>query len=191
MILSVFLIFSRALGLANREGSVVILKKIGVWLLIFLLIITAYAFKSELSTISERVIATIMPSYVVDDSTKHKLTISRSQDKHFYIQVKINNKKIKFMIDTGASDVAISARDAIALGINLSNLHYTKEYSTANGITLAAPIILDKVEIGPVEFNKVKAHINKGDLDVSLLGMSLISRFKSFTIDSDLLILEY
>jgi aspartyl protease family protein len=87
--------------------------------------------------------------------------------------------------------VAITAEDAKAIGINLATLEYTKEYSTANGVTRAAPIMLSSIKIGPAVMTEVKAHVNEGNLDVSLLGMSVISRFKSFKIDGDLLILEY
>ncbi|MDR0296627.1 MAG: TIGR02281 family clan AA aspartic protease [Rickettsia sp.] len=63
-----------------------------------------------------------------------ELVISCSNDGHFYINALVNGVKIKFMIDTGASDVALTTSDAKMLGFDLSKLNYTRTYSTANGI---------------------------------------------------------
>ena len=47
------------------------------------------------------------------------------------------------MIDTGASDVAITKEDAIRIGFDINKLRYTKFYSTANGTSASAPVMLD------------------------------------------------
>lgn len=94
------------------------------------------------------------------------------------------------MIDTGASDVALTQQDAKKLGFDLSKLNYSRVYLTANGASKAAPITLDSVVIGRV-FKDVDGHIGVGDLDISLLGMSILQRFKGFKINKDLLILSY
>lgn len=163
----------------------------GIWVIIFLIIIAGYAFRFELEYFFKRVVSVIVPSYtwVTDDS----ITISRSKDGHFYTEVFINGVKIKFLIDTGASDVALTANDAIKLRYDLSKLKYTRAYSTANGVVSAAPITLEKLQIGSKILYNIPAHIssNTKELDISLFGMAAISKFKSFKIDKDLLILSY
>lgn len=187
----IFIIIVCMSRLPSMKEGFGVLKKVGIWLAIFGGVIIIYAFKSEFQYGFEKVAASVWPSYVSSYNAERKITIARSIDGHFYVRTIVNNHDLKFMIDTGASDVAISAADAKAIGVNLATLEYSKEYSTANGITRAAPLMLDSIKIGPAVMTKVKAHINEGDLDVSLLGMSVISRFKSFKIDGDLLILEY
>ena len=162
--------------------------KVIAWILIFGAVIVGYAFRFELEYVATRTLGVLVPGYSYNSSGQ--LSISRSSDGHFYVDAVINNTKIKFMIDTGASDVALSDSDAKKL--NLGKLYYTKKYSTANGVSASAPVVLSSIKIGEKTFYKVNAGVSKlGSLDNSLLGMSVISRFKSFQIDRDILVLKY
>ncbi|AAU04311.1 TIGR02281 family clan AA aspartic protease [Rickettsia typhi] len=163
--------------------------QLAMWAAIFLLIITGYAFRFELHYAYHRVISALIPSYKWSTQVG-EIIIARSGDGHFYINACVNNVKIKFMVDTGASDIALTKEDAQKLGFDLTKLKYTRTYLTANGENKAAPITLNSVVIG-TEFKNIKGHVGLGNLDISLLGMSLLERFKGFRIDKDLLILNY
>jgi len=163
--------------------------QLAAWSAIFLVIITGYAFKFELNYAYQRVMSVLIPSYKWSTEAG-EIIIARSGDGHFYIDALVNNVKIKFMVDTGASDVALTSEDAQKLGFDLTKLKYTRTYLTANGENKAAPLMLDSVVIGR-EFKDVAGHIGLGKLDISLLGMSVLERFKGFKIDKDLLILNY
>lgn len=178
-------------SLASNNKRIATMKNILYWIIIIFVLIVLYSFRSEMNFFWQRIIANIAPSHVSSYDGDKKLSVGRSLDGHFHLKAKVNDKSIEFLVDTGASDIAISKTDAIHLGIDTSNLKYTKSYSTANGIVLAAPIILSKLQIGPIVLYNVKAHVNEGELDTSLLGMSIINKFKSFSIDHDILILEY
>jgi len=163
--------------------------QLSAWAAIFLVIITGYAFRFELNYAYQRVMSVLVPSY--NWSTEAgEIIIARSGDGHFYLDALVNNVKIKFMVDTGASDVALTSEDAQKLGFDLQKLKYTRTYLTANGENKAAPLMLNSVIIGK-EFKNVGGHVGLGDLDISLLGMSVLERFKGFRIDKDLLILNY
>ncbi len=161
-----------------------------IWLGIFLVIITGYAFRFELNYISQRVFSVLVPSYSWVNK-QGELVINRSSDGHFYINALVNGVKIQFMIDTGASDVALTTEDAEKLGFDLSSLRFTKIYSTANGLSKAASVQLDRLMIGDNVFKNVDAHVGTGGLDISLLGMSVLGRLTSFRIERDTLILSY
>lgn len=176
--------FLRAHGIKSS------LIKIAMWQAIFLIIVLIYAYRFELNDVTSRVLAVLAPSHNWSNK-KGQIMIARNQDGHFYIKADINNATVKFMIDTGASDIALTKSDAIKLKLDLSKLAYTKSYSTANGISHAAPITLTELKIGDKIFNNVRAHVSSGKLDISLLGMSVIGLFKSFNIDKDILILSY
>ncbi|AFC69115.1 hypothetical protein A3305_02435 [Rickettsia amblyommatis] len=163
--------------------------QLAMWAAIFLVIITGYAFRFELNYAYHRVMSALIPSYKWSTEVG-EIIIARSRDGHFYINAFVNNVKIKFMVDTGASDIALTKKDAKKLGFDLTKLKYTRTYLTANGKNKAAPITLNSVVIG-TEFKNIKGHVGLGDLDISLLGMSLLERFKGFRIDKDLLILNY
>lgn len=189
-IVSIIILLSILFNFLNSYGLKSLITQILIWQGVFLVIITGYAFRPELLQVSERVLAVLIPSHKwIND--KGDIVIARSNDGHFYTNVLINGVSIRFMIDTGASDLALTKKAARALNFNLSNLKYTITYSTANGTNTAAPVLLKTVQIGPKIFKEVKGHIGSGELDVSLLGMSLIERFKSFKIDNDLLTLSY
>lgn len=182
-------LFIYSLMFSGKKSEMV--KYILYWCIIIFFLIILYSFRSEMNFFWERIIANVMPSHVSSYDGDNKMSIGRSLDGHFHLEAKVNGKSMKFLVDTGASDIAISKQDAIRIGIDMSGLRYSKKYSTANGVVFAAPITLSKLQIGSVIFYDVKAHVNDGDLDTSLLGMSIISKFKNFTIDNDLLILEY
>lgn len=174
----------------NSYGIVVFTKLLLAWYGIFLLFIIGYAFRFELKYVSQRTLAVIIPSYSWSNDNG-EIAIARSNDGQFYINVMVNDVPIKFMIDTGASDVALSKQDAVKLNFDLSKLSYTKIYSTANGSNAAAPVILQKLQVDSKVLENVEAAIGQGELDTSLFGMSVISRFKNFKISQDILTLSY
>jgi aspartyl protease family protein len=77
-----------------------------------------------------------------------------SSDGHFYINTLTNNKRIRFMLDTGATDVVIPRRTAEILGFDLNKLKFTKIYNTANGQVRGAPITIKTMQIGNFNFNQ-------------------------------------
>lgn len=174
----------------SQRNLLAVSKQLLTWAGIFLLIIIGYAFRFELDYFTQRVVSVLVPSHNWINK-QGELVISRNSDGHFYIDAMVNDVKIKFMIDTGASDVALTTRDAEKLNIDLSKLKYTKTYSTANGLSNAASIRLDNVTVGDGVFRNIDAHVGTGGLDVSLMGMSVLERFKGFRIDRDMLILSY
>lgn len=174
----------------NSHGAYFVLSRITIWFCVFLVIITFYAFRFELIIAKDRVLAVMMPSYNWSNK-EGDIVIARSQDGHFYTEGIVNGKRLKFMIDTGASDVALTKKDAGKLGIDVNKLQFTKTYNTANGTSKAAPLRLETLAIGDKIFTNIEAHVTSGELDISLLGMSVLSRFYSFKINNDLLTLSY
>ena len=167
------------------------IKNIILWLGIFCLLILVYAFRFELSSIKERVIAVLVPSYSWTNNSG-QFVIARSSNGHFYLDaVGSKNQVIHFLVDTGASDVALTRQDAIKLGFKLDALNYTRKYNTANGVSYAAPVVIKELIIHKKTFYNVEAHVASEGLDISLLGMSLIDNFDNFKITKDMLILEY
>lgn len=186
---SLLILFSAIYSTISQNEVRKFCLQLAAWAAIFLVIITGYAFRFELNYAYQRVMSVLIPSYKWTTEAG-EIIIARSGDGHFYINALVNNVKIKFMVDTGASDVALTSEDAQKLGFDLTKLKYTRTYLTANGENKAAPLMLDSVIIGK-EFKNVGGHVGLGDLDISLLGMSVLERFKGFRIDKDLLILNY
>ncbi|MBN8511916.1 MAG: TIGR02281 family clan AA aspartic protease [Rickettsiales bacterium] len=162
-----------------------------IWFLVLGVLVIVYAFRFELDSFKNRILSVLIPSYSWSN-TAGQLMIARSADGHFYVDVLTDsNSKIRFLIDTGASDVALTEEAAILFGFNPKSLRYSQKYNTANGISYAAPVRIEKLRIGKKEFEDVAAHVTSGALDIPLLGMSLIGKFRDFKITNDTLILSY
>ncbi len=173
----------------NKEASYYF-KSWFIWLLIFAITIVFYAFRHEADYFSKRILSVLVPS--ITWSEEGQYMISRNQDGHFYLKSLINNKhEIKFLVDTGASGVALTQDDAIKIGIDISKLKYDQTHRTASGLAYSASVKLDTLQIGDKVFKNVSAHVSKSGLDVSLLGMSIIDDFSDFTYSKDNLIFKY
>src|SRR5690606_7594403 len=103
----------------------------------------------------------------------------------------VNGTHIRFMVDTGASDVALTAADARRLGIDPQSLAYNTPYQTANGTIYAARVVLDRVTVGGIALRDVRASISQGDgLGTSLLGMSFLGRLDAVEVRGERLVLR-
>jgi aspartyl protease family protein len=112
-------------------------------------------------------------------------------DGHFYANATVDGVPVRFLVDTGASSIALSAEDARRLGFDPERLHYFLPVTTANGTALAARVTLGDVRLGSIAFANVAAAVmSPGALDRSLLGMSFLDRLAGFEIAGDRLILR-
>ena len=101
----------------------------------------------------------------------------------FVLNLDVNGIPTKFLLDTGATTVALSLADALAAGMNRNELVFEAQAETANGAARAAPVRLREIRLGGFLVRDVPAVVIEG-LDVSLLGMALLRRFQSFEMRS-------
>jgi aspartyl protease family protein len=98
---------------------------------------------------------------------------------HFHADGSINGGAMRFILDTGATSIALPAADAVRLGID-----YRKGsrgvIHTANGTAPAWRVKLDTVRVGGIELQNVDALVLEQGLDVALLGMSFLNRVEMF-----------
>lgn len=119
----------------------------------------------------------------------NRIEVPRANDGHYYLTLKVNGEPVDFMVDTGASQVVLTESDARRAGIDTAGLAYVGRAMTANGEVRTAPVRLDSVEIGPVRDQGVRAWVNGGELDQSLLGMTWLQRWERIEITGDALVL--
>lgn len=98
----------------------------------------------------------------------------------YFVTAALNQRPASFLIDTGASFVALRDSDARAANIYVSWSDYTQPVRTANGETKAATVTIDVIEIDGIRVENVKAFILPDEqLSMNLLGMSFLSRLES------------
>ena len=119
-----------------------------------------------------------------------RIEIPASADGHYHLNADLNGTTVRFVVDTGASTIALGRRDARRIGIDLDGLVYAGEAQTANGSVKTALVVIDRIKIGDIVDDDVPAVVIGGDLDQSLLGMSYLRRFARVGIEGDRLVLE-
>jgi aspartyl protease family protein len=97
---------------------------------------------------------------------------------HFNTVGMINGRPVQFMVDTGASSIAISQSEADRLGIDVSKLAPTGMASTANGAVPIWRVVLTSVRVGDVTVSQVEAVVVPAPMPYVLLGNSFLSRFQ-------------
>lgn len=117
--------------------------------------------------------------------------LKASKNGHFIVTADINGRRVRVLVDTGASAVALSFEDAQSIGLHPKNLNFTVPVSTANGVGKAASVLLDEVEIDGVRVSNVQGLVlQEGVMSGSLLGMSFLSKLRSFKIEDGVLYLK-
>lgn len=124
---------------------------------------------------------------IQQEDRQNIVTLKRNRYGHYVTQGKINNQKVTFLLDTGASDISIPDKIAKKLKLKYGS---EQRYQTANGIITGNLTTLNKVSIGTIKLDNVRASINsKMKNDEILLGMSFL-KFIEFTQRGDTLILR-
>ncbi len=109
--------------------------------------------------------------------------VPMSRDGHFSADFRINGRLVKGLIDTGATYVAINTSTARTLGLGLANSDFKHQVRTANGITSAALVNLDRMEIGAISVHDIEAFVlNDQALSSTLIGMSFMSKLQSYRV---------
>jgi aspartyl protease family protein len=109
---------------------------------------------------------------------------------HFVLEAAINDRPATFMADTGATLVVLTYEDAARLGLSPHSLDFSGMAETANGVSRVAPVTLDRVRVDDITVRDVPAVVaERGALGTNLLGMSFLSRLKSFQMQGSELIL--
>lgn len=165
----------------NRNSLGRVTQQALVWGLIFVGVIAAVGLWGDIRQ-------TVRPGQVVL-SEAGRIEVPRAPDGHYYLTADVNGTPVNFVIDTGASQIVLSERDARRVGIDTAGLVYVGRAITANGEVRTAPVRLDRLAIGPFADERVRAVVNEGALDRSLLGMDYLQRFSSVEIAGNRLIL--
>lgn len=106
------------------------------------------------------------------------IEVPRAGDGHYYMTLTVAGQPLRFMADTGATGVVLTRADAERIGIDVKNLVFTGISSTANGTVRTARVTLPDMAFGPYHDDRIGAWVNEGEMDISLLGMDYLGRFR-------------
>ena len=98
--------------------------------------------------------------------------IPRAPNGHFYVHATVNGQLVRFMVDTGASSVALTEEDARRIGESFSKDRYETVGPARPGPVSGQMLRIDSIEIEGKRVSNVRGAVIQG-LDISLLGQSL------------------
>jgi aspartyl protease family protein len=125
------------------------------------------------------------------DTGVRSLSIPHDARGHFVTEGRIDGQRIAFMVDTGASVVALNESSAARFGLRPSHNDYRMTVSTANGTVKAAPTRLAMVELGGLIVRDVDAMVLPDEaLSENLLGQSFLTKLKRFEYANGKMVLE-
>lgn len=124
------------------------------------------------------------------DSGSGGVRIARAEDSHFYADADIDGTRIRTLVDSGASVVALTRTDAEAIGIDVERLPVTGTARTAGGDVPMRSVMLDSVDVEGVAVRGVRAAVIDTDMGVSLLGQSYLSRLDAVNVEGDTMMLR-
>jgi len=123
------------------------------------------------------------------DQRGAELRVRTAIDGHWWVRGKVDGRPVRFLVDTGASDVVLSANTAATVGIDPKRLEFTNFGFTASGHVLSARTRVRRLEIGPIARSDVPVSILQGDAGINLLGMSYLRTLSGWRVEGDTLIL--
>jgi aspartyl protease family protein len=158
------------------------LQGLMAWALIFVVALGATALWQDIR-------GTVGPRQAVF-ADEGRVELPRSYDGHYYVTLQVNGAPIRFVVDTGATGVVLTQAAAARAGLQPEDLAFYDVARTANGEVRTAPVTLDTVTLGPFLDENLRAFVNGGEMDTSLLGMEYLTRFDRLEITGGRMVLE-
>lgn len=132
-----------------------------------------------------------MQPQTIGNASGRSVTVPRDSRGHFQTEGRVDGRRLGFMIDTGASVIALNETSAAQIGVRPRPADYNANVSTANGSIKAARTRLAMVDIGGLVVRDVDALVlPDGALSENLLGLSFLSKLKRFEFAGGKLVME-
>lgn len=170
-----------AARLQARPGTVI--AQFGTWGVIFAALILVYSYRDQFGSIGNRFAAELIPANG-EQTGPASIAFPAEADGHYHVYGSVDGSSVRFLVDSGASDIVLSPDDARMLGMQPQYLDYTMMAQTANGTVRGAPIRIRTLKIGPIVMHDVPATVNEAEMPVSLLGMEFLHRLKSWGVEN-------
>ncbi len=173
-------LFSRRRRFGELFGNLVL------WIGIFGVVLVGYTYRDDLTNVASRVFGELLPGAATVDEERGSAVFRGGRDGHFQLNTTINGAELRTIFDTGASAVVLTEADARRAGFDPGALAYNVAVSTANGTGRAAAVILDRIEVGGIVRNNVRAFVAEARaLETSLLGMSFLGTLSRYAVSGN------
>lgn len=173
----------------GRRRLVRRLRHAAVWLALGVLLALGYSYRFELGDVVDRLGGELIP-YAAVTTEDGALRVRAQPDGHFFVDARVDGQEVRFLVDTGASVVALSPADANRIGLDRARLNFSRRLQTAGGIVRAAPVRIRMLELGDIRLTNVRAVVNEEFMPHSLLGVSALDRLGGYEVRDGTLTLK-
>ena len=176
-------LFSRRIGLGEMIRSAL------AWVAIFAVFILGFTYQRELLAVWTRVSGEMTGAneqVVVGDT----LRIRQSADGHFWVDAKVNELPVRFLIDSGATTTAMTLRIARRANVDISDSAFPVVLATANGSVEAQRGMVRSLEIGPMVARDLPVVVAEEFGESNVIGMNFLSKLRSWRVEGDEMVLE-
>jgi len=180
-------------GLRRRGGLATLsfAAKSGLaWVVIAAVLVLGYSYRNELGEMKNRILGELSPTSPIS-TQPGRIAVRAGPNGHFFIDAEVNGQPVRFLVDTGASDIVLSPADARRVGLDPGRLSYTRVYGTANGTVRGAPVVLRSRVVGPLRVTDMPASVNGAPMNGSLLGQTFLKRLRGYSVRNGVLTLDY
>jgi aspartyl protease family protein len=174
---------------ARRLPLGYVAKAAFAWIAIFAALFAIFSFRFEFKAVWERVKADISGT-AGQSVSGEDITIRRQDDGHYWLQLDVNGKPVRFMIDSGATTTAVNADTARETGIEVDTYGYPVFLNTANGRVTAQRGIIQSVKIGPRELGQHDVVVSESFGDTNVLGMNFLDSMQSWKVEGNVMTLK-
>jgi aspartyl protease family protein len=177
-------------SLAARRLPLGYVAKAGLaWIAIFAALFAIFSFRFEFIGIWERVKADISGTagQTISDEA---IELRRQDDGHYWLQVYVNGKPVRFMIDSGATITAINANTANEAAVDMDEGGYPIILNTANGRVAAKRGSVKLLQVGPHKIENHQVVVSESFGEVNVLGMNFLDSMQSWKVEANLMVLQ-
>jgi aspartyl protease family protein len=178
-------VFRAGLGVRPQH-----LRHLALWALLAAALALGFAYRAELAGVGEHLRLAFSAGDPVATGA-HEVVVPRDADGSFVVVGQVNGQRVRFLVDTGASETVLSPDDARRIGVDVDRLRFVAAGETANGVGYGAPYVAPRLAVGPIAFQDFRVLVNKTPMSSSLLGMSFLDRLAAFQVEGDKLILKW
>jgi aspartyl protease family protein len=163
------------------------LKMAAGWILIFVVFFVGFTLKDDFASLYRRVVGGSGEGQVVH--VGDALRIRKSEDGHFWVDGDVDGTKVRFLIDSGASKVSLTAETARKAGVEPSS-SFPVMIATANGTVPAQTGTAKRIKIGTIERRDMDIYMAETFGDMNVLGMNFLSSLSSWGVEGEWLVLK-
>ena len=181
-IVAIVFVASSLVGMRQPIGKTL---KMGLaWVAIFGTAFILFSFRNEFSDLGQRLRAEATGNPIVQGDV---VRIPISDDGHFWVNAKLNEENVRFMVDSGATVTTVSRSTAQAAGMDIGSR--TAVVNTANGQVQVTQGMVDQLQVGSIERTDFPIDINEQE-DMNLLGMNFLRSLRSWRVEGNYLVLQ-